>query len=56
VKIRLVAVGKPRDAEAAALHDRYADRIRKLGVTYDERWQHYLERLAEAGHKRKADS
>ena len=38
MKIRLVAVGKPRDAEAVALHDRYADRIRKLGVTYDADW------------------
>ena len=28
----------------------------ELGVTYDDRWQHYLERLAEAGHKRRPDS
>jgi 23S rRNA (pseudouridine1915-N3)-methyltransferase len=35
VKIRVLAVGKPRDAEAIALHDRYAERIRKLGVTYE---------------------
>jgi len=34
VRIRLLAVGKPRDAEAKALHDRYAGRIRKLGVEY----------------------
>jgi len=34
VRIRLLAVGKPRDAEAVALHDRYAERIRKLGVDY----------------------
>ena len=27
-----------------------------LGVTYEERWQDYLERLAAAGHQRKADS
>jgi DUF971 family protein len=32
------------------------DYLYELGVTYDERWQHYLERLAEAGHKRKPDS
>ena len=38
MKIRLVAVGKPRDAEAIALHDRYAERIRKLGVTYETDW------------------
>jgi len=31
-------VGKPRDAEAIALHDRYAERIRKLGATYDVGW------------------
>ena len=35
MRIRLLAVGKPRDAEAIALHDRYAERIRKLGVTYE---------------------
>ena len=28
----------------------------ELGVTYQERWQHYLERLEAAGHKRKSDS
>ena len=38
MKIRLVTVGKPRDAEAIALHDRYAERIRKLGATYDVAW------------------
>jgi len=35
VRIRVLAVGKPRDAEAIALHDRYAERIRKLGVAYE---------------------
>ena len=35
MKIRVLAVGKPRDAEAIALHDRYAERIRKLGVAYE---------------------
>ncbi len=34
MKIRLLAVGKPRDAAAITLHDRYAERIRKLGVEY----------------------
>lgn len=28
----------------------------ELGVTYDERWQAYLERLEAGGHKRKPDS
>jgi DUF971 family protein len=28
----------------------------ELGVTYDERWQQYLDRLAAGGHKRKPDS
>jgi DUF971 family protein len=28
----------------------------QLGTTYDDRWQHYLERLEQAGHKRKPDS
>lgn len=35
MRIRVLAVGKPRDAEAIALHDRYAERIRKLGVAYE---------------------
>ncbi len=29
------------------------DYLYELGKTYDERWQYYLERLAEAGHQRK---
>ena len=32
------------------------DYLYELGVTYEDRWQHYLERLEQAGHKRKADS
>lgn len=28
----------------------------ELGTTYDERWQHYLDRLEAAGHKRKPGS
>ena len=28
----------------------------ELGVTYDDRWQHYLERLEQAGHRRRSDS
>ena len=28
----------------------------ELGVTYDDRWQDYLARLAAGGHKRKPDS
>lgn len=38
MKIRCLAVGKPRDAEAAALHDRYAARVRRLGATYESAW------------------
>ncbi|MGD8351107.1 MAG: 1-(5-phosphoribosyl)-5-((5-phosphoribosylamino)methylideneamino)imidazole-4-carboxamide isomerase, partial [Gammaproteobacteria bacterium] len=30
--------------------------LHELGATYDERWQHYLHRLEEAGHKRKPDA
>ena len=30
--------------------------LHELGVTYDERWQDYLDRLAAGGHKRKPDS
>ena len=32
------------------------DYLYELGVTYDERWQDYLDRLAAGGHKRKPDS
>jgi 23S rRNA (pseudouridine1915-N3)-methyltransferase len=38
VRIRLLLVGKPRDAEAGALHDRFAERIRRLGVDYVTEW------------------
>jgi DUF971 family protein len=32
------------------------DYLYELGATYEERWQHYLERLEAEGHKRKAGS
>jgi DUF971 family protein len=32
------------------------DYLYELGTTYEERWQHYLERLEEAGHKRNPES
>jgi DUF971 family protein len=32
------------------------DYLYELGVTHDERWQDYLDRLAAGGHKRKPDS
>ena len=32
------------------------DYLYELGETYDDRWQHYLQRLDEAGHKRKPDN
>jgi len=38
VKIRSLVVGRPRDAEATALHDRYAARLERLGVTYEAAW------------------
>jgi 23S rRNA (pseudouridine1915-N3)-methyltransferase len=34
MKIRLLVVGKPRDAGAAALLDRYSDRVRRFGVEW----------------------
>jgi 23S rRNA (pseudouridine1915-N3)-methyltransferase len=37
VNVRLLSVGKPRDALARALHDRYAERIVRLGVRYAAR-------------------
>ena len=32
------------------------DYLYELGLTYEDRWQAYLQRLEEAGHKRKAES
>ena len=32
------------------------DYLYDLGASYDDRWQHYLERLKAAGHERKSDS
>ena len=32
------------------------DYLYELGATYEDRWQHYLERLEAAGHKRKPDT
>jgi 23S rRNA (pseudouridine1915-N3)-methyltransferase len=38
VHIGLLSVGRPRDQEACALHDRYAERIERFGVKYAARW------------------
>lgn len=38
MKVRLLSVGRPRDREAGALHDRYARRIEQLGVRYEAEW------------------
>jgi len=35
MKLALLAVGKPRDAALAGLHDRYVERIRRLGASYE---------------------
>jgi 23S rRNA (pseudouridine1915-N3)-methyltransferase len=36
VKIRLLVVGRPRDPDLARVHERYVQRIRALGVAFDE--------------------
>jgi 23S rRNA (pseudouridine1915-N3)-methyltransferase len=38
MKLRFLLVGKPKDAEAGLLHDRYAGRIRRLGVPCETVW------------------
>jgi 23S rRNA (pseudouridine1915-N3)-methyltransferase len=38
LKITLLSVGKPRDAPAIELHDRYAGRLPRLGVRYRSVW------------------
>lgn len=37
MNLRLVTVGRPRNAHLAALHDDYADRIRRFGVGWETR-------------------
>jgi len=34
LKLRLLVVGKPRQRELEQLHERYAERIRRMGVAY----------------------
>lgn len=38
MRLRLLSVGRPRDAEASRLHDRYAERMRRLGLRYESLW------------------
>jgi 23S rRNA (pseudouridine1915-N3)-methyltransferase len=38
LKVLLLSVGKPKDPRLAALHDDYAGRIRRFGVTYETAW------------------
>jgi 23S rRNA (pseudouridine1915-N3)-methyltransferase len=38
LKLRILSVGKPREREVAALHDRYARRIENLGIDYEAVW------------------
>lgn len=38
MKIQLLSVGKPRDGTACQLHDRYAERVRQLGVPWEAPW------------------
>jgi len=38
LKIRLLSVGRPRDRDAIGLHDRYAQRLERLGVDYRTAW------------------
>ena len=38
MKVRLLCVGRPRDRRLIALHDDYAERIRRLGGRYETAW------------------
>ncbi len=38
MKIKVLSVGRPKDARWVALHDDYAKRITRLGVPYDTAW------------------
>jgi 23S rRNA (pseudouridine1915-N3)-methyltransferase len=38
VRVELLSVGKPKDRPSIELHDRYAERIRRLGLAYAATW------------------
>lgn len=38
MKLRLLLVGRPRDDALCVMHDRYAERIRRLGVPFETCW------------------
>jgi 23S rRNA (pseudouridine1915-N3)-methyltransferase len=38
VRIHLLCVGKPRERLFVELHDRYAERLARLGIRYDTSW------------------
>ena len=38
MKIRVLCVGKPRERELEALHERYVERITRMGVRYETGW------------------
>lgn len=38
MRIHLLCVGKPRERLFVELHDRYAERIARLGIRYDTSW------------------
>ena len=38
MRVCLLVVGKPRDADFDRLYQRYTSRIRKFGVTWDDAW------------------
>jgi 23S rRNA (pseudouridine1915-N3)-methyltransferase len=38
MRIRLLCVGKPRDRVLARVHDRYAERLGRLGPRYESLW------------------
>lgn len=46
MRLRLISVGRPREARLRALHDDYASRLEKLGVAYESRW---VEEVRSAG-------
>lgn len=38
MNLRVLSVGKPRDHEAGAMHDRYGERIARFGVGFESIW------------------
>jgi 23S rRNA (pseudouridine1915-N3)-methyltransferase len=60
MRVRLLCVGRPRDRLLARLHDRYAERLLRLGARYESAWVPEVEAgslgAGERARRREADA